>query len=242
MNLDQILLLPDLSLSQSVEQLEQQLNEWKDKQFGNIEMIYNQSIEKIHLVYRKSLDDFEQAKTKVMDDFNHIVDDCSAFTNDELDMYLKRILTNVEKLKTITPVQLQESDSSINISFQPILISQWMDPWKIHFSQSTVHGNRYLAYQIAMTAGRWIWDRYPDEHQTPSALRIAFINGHFVSFDNRRLYAAQESRLKRIPVIQVNLDDIRPTTNMTWRKSFENRLKQSKLPSEGTSTQPLLKL
>ncbi len=28
---------------------------------------------------------------------------------------------------------------------------------------------------------------------------------------------------------------------MTWRKAFENRLKQSKLPPEGTSIQPLLK-
>jgi len=58
-------------------------------------MIYNQSIEKIHLFYRKSLDDFEQAKTKVMN--------------------LICILTNVDKLKTITLIQLQESDSSMKI-------------------------------------------------------------------------------------------------------------------------------
>jgi hypothetical protein len=92
-----------------------------------------------------------------------------------------------------------------------------------------------------MAVGMWIWDRYPDEHQTPSALRIASINGRFGSFDDRRLYAVQEARLKRIPVIQVNLDDIRPTTNMTWRKSFDNRLKQSKLLTEDTSIQSLLK-
>jgi len=75
-----------------------------------------------------------------MDDFNHIADDCSAFTNDELDVYFKRILTNVKKLKTITSIQLQESDLSMNVSFQPILISQCMDLWKTHFSQSTFMG------------------------------------------------------------------------------------------------------
>jgi hypothetical protein len=241
MNLDETFLLPDLSLSQSVEQLEQQLNEWKGKQFGNIEIIYNESIKKLHLFYQKSLDNFEQAKTKVMDDFNHIVDDCSAFTNDELDMYLKRILKNVEKLKTITPIQLQESFLSMNISFQPILISEWIDPFQINYSQTTVHGNTCLDYQIRMKTGQWTWDRYPDEHQASSALRVAHINGHFVSFDNRRLHAAQERRLKRIPIIKVNLDDIRPTTNMTWQKAFEKRLQKSKLPPEGTSTQPILK-
>ena len=47
MNLDNVLLLPDLSLSQTIEQFEQQLNKWKEKQFRNIELIYNQSIEKI---------------------------------------------------------------------------------------------------------------------------------------------------------------------------------------------------
>jgi len=59
------------------------------------------------------------------------------------------------------------------------------------------------------------------------------MNEHLVSFDNRRLYSAQDLRLKRIPIIKVNLDDTRPTTNMTWRKVFQNRLKQSKLTPEG---------
>jgi hypothetical protein len=186
------------------------------------------------LFYQKSLDDFEQAKNKVMDD-------CLEFTIDELDMYLKRILKNIEKLKNITPIQLNESYLSMDISFQPILISEWIDPFKIHFSQSTVHGNTCLDYRIRMITGQWIWDRHPDEHQASSVLKIAFINGHFVSFDNRRLYAVQDLRLKRIPIIKVNLDDIRPTTNMTWRKAFANHLKQSKLPPEGTSTQPILK-
>ncbi len=242
MNLDEIFLLPNLSLSQTIEQLEQQIYEWKEKQFRNIEMIYYESRKKIYLLYQKSLDDFEQAKTRVMDDFNNIVDDCSAFTIDELDLYLKRILKNIEKLKTIkTSIQLHESYLSLNISFQPILISEWIDPFKVHFSQSTVDGITYLDYKSRMMANEWIWDRHPDEHQASSALRVAFINEHLVSFDNRRLYAAQDLRLKRIPIIKVNLDDIRPTTNMTWRKAFENRLKQSKLPSEGTSKQPFLK-
>lgn len=241
MNLDEILLLPDLSLSQTVEQLEEEIKQWKEKQLRNIEMIYEQSIQKMHLFYQKLLEDFEQAKSKVMNDFNRIVDDCSVFTIEELDMYLERILNNVEKLKTIKPIQLEGREFSMDVSFQPILISEWMDPLKIHFSQSSIHGNTCLNYRIRMITGKWLWNRYPDEHQASSVLRVAFINEHFVSFDNRRLYAAQDLRLNRIPVIQVNLDDIRPTTNMTWRKAFENRLRKSKLPLEGTSTQPDLK-
>jgi len=242
MNIDEIFLLPDLSLSQSFEELVKQMNEWKDKQFKRIEIIYNESIRKIQLFYQKSLDDFEQAKTKLMDEFNTIVDECSSFTIDELDMYLKHILKNIEKLKNLKPIQFHESYSSlIDVSLQPILISEWIDPFKIHFSQSTVHGNTYLDYKISMMNGKWIWDRHPDEHQKSSALKVADINGHLVSFDNRRLLTAQEVHLKRVLIIRVNLDDIRPTTNMTWRKAFENRLRQSKLPEEGTSMQPSLK-
>jgi hypothetical protein len=131
-----------------------------------------------------------------MDDFNNIVDDCSEFTNDELDMYLKRILKNIEKLETITPIQLHESYLTIDISFQPILISEQIDPFQINFSQSTVHRDTCLDYKISMMMVQWVWDRFPEEHQASSALRVACINGQLVSFDNRRLYAAQELRLK----------------------------------------------
>jgi hypothetical protein len=241
MNLDDILLLPDLSLSQSLEKLEQQLHEWREKQLNKIEISFNESIKKLHLFYQKSVNDFEQAKIKLMDDFNLIVDQCSSFTIDELDMYLKSILKNVEKLKDIKTIQLNESDLSMNVNFQPILLSEWIDPFKINFSQTTVHGNTYLDYKISMQIGRWVWDRHPDERQKSSALKVAQINGHFVSFDNRRLLAAQENHLKYVPIIKVNLDDLRPTTSMTWRKAFENRLRQSKLPLEGTSAQPSLK-
>lgn len=242
MNLDEILLLPNLSLSQSIEELEEELKQWKDRQLNHLQMIYEKSLRNIQLFYQKAFDSFEDAKSKVMDDFDRIVNDCSQFTVEELDMYLERMLKNVEKLKTIKPIQLKDFDSfSIDVSVQPIIVSEWMDPLKIHFSQSTIHGNTSLDYRIRMITGKWMWNRHPDEHPASSALRVALINDHYVSFDNRRLYAAQDLCLKRIPVIQVNLDDIRPTTTMTWRNAFENRLKKSKLPPEGTSTQPELK-
>ncbi len=241
MNLDEIFLLPDLSLSQSLEKLEEELNNWKENELKRIERNYNESMKKIHLFYEKSLNDFEQAKNKLMDDFILFVDQCSSLTIDELDMYLKSILKNIEKLKNIKTIQLDQSYLSIDVSFQPILLSEWIDPFKINFSQTTVHGNTYLDYKLSMQMGRWIWDRHPDEHQKSSALKVAQINGQFISFDNRRLLAAQELHLKYIPIIKVNLDDLRPTTSMTWRKAFENRLRQSKLPPEGTSTQPSLK-
>jgi hypothetical protein len=53
MNLDEIFLLPDLCLSQTIEQIEQQINEWKEKQFKNIEMVYNKSIKKTSFILSK---------------------------------------------------------------------------------------------------------------------------------------------------------------------------------------------
>ena len=242
MNLDEILSLPNLSLSQSRDELEEQLKQWKHRQLEHLHRIYDQSIEQIHLFYQTSWNQFEHSKNKVMDDFIRIVDDCSLFTINELDMYLERIFRNVDKLKAFKPIQLRElGSSSIEVSCETILVSEWMDPMKIHFSQSTIDGNTSMNYRIRMSTGEWMWNRHPDEHQASSALRVALINEQFVSFDNRRLYAAQDLRLKRIPIIQVNLDDRRPTTTMTWRNAFENRLKKSKLPPEGTSTQPELK-
>ncbi|CAF3983775.1 unnamed protein product [Rotaria sp. Silwood1] len=241
MNLDEIFLLPDLTLSQTFEQFEQEINEWKEKQINKIEIISNESILKVREFYQKSLNNFEQSKTKLMDEFNKLVDECSLFTNDELDMYLKRLLKNIDKLKNVKPIQLRKSEFLIDINFQPIIISEWANPFKINFSQSTVHAHTYLDYKNRMMTGQWIWDRQPDEHQKSSALKVADINGQLVSFDNRRLLAAQELHLKHVPIVRVNLEDLRPTTSMTWQKSFEIRLKQSKLPSQGTSEQPSLK-
>lgn len=241
-NLDEILFVPNLSLTQSIEELQEEIKRWKDREMTRIQTIYEKSMTDVHLFYEKVSESFEDAKSKVMDDFDRIVQDCSEFTTEELDLYLERILKNVEKLKTIKPIELRDFNSiSIDASVQPILISEWIDPLKIHFSQSTIHGHTSLDYRMRMKTGKWMWNRHPDEHPASSALRVALINGHYVSFDNRRLYAAQDLCLKRIPVVQVNLDDVRPKTMMTWRKSFENRLKTSKLPAEGTSTQPQLK-
>ncbi len=47
MNLDEIFLLPDLCLSQTIEQIEQQI------QFKNIEMVYNKSIKKTSFILSK---------------------------------------------------------------------------------------------------------------------------------------------------------------------------------------------
>ena len=117
MNLDEIFLLPNLSLSQSLEELREKMKQWKDRQVEHLHMIHDQSMKELHLFYQKSLNDWDR-----------IVNDCSQFTMDELDVYLERILKKYRKLKTIKPIQLQELNLfSIDISFQLILISDSYD-------------------------------------------------------------------------------------------------------------------
>jgi hypothetical protein len=68
-----------------------------------------------------------------------------------------------------------------------------------------------------------------------------------MSFDNRRLLAAQNANLNAVPVQRVNLADIKPGTNITWGESLRKRLNSSpkgsglpkvQLPNTGTPNKP----
>lgn len=98
-----------------------------------------------------------------------------------------------------------------------------------------------------MRDGDWNWNLRPETHPDPSALRVANINGQLVSFDNRRLLAAQNAELKLLPAIEVDLNAIRPGTDITWGESLKRRLNSKpkgvdvprvQLPEHGTPNKP----
>jgi len=70
-------------------------------------------------------------------------------------------------------------------------------------------------------------------------------DGQWVSYDNRRLMAAQQAGLKSVPVKVVKPTDLIPKKNITWEKAFVDRFNDFRniklggpVPNSGLSTQP----
>jgi hypothetical protein len=98
-----------------------------------------------------------------------------------------------------------------------------------------------------MRDGTWDWTRTSRSGNNVAVLTVAEVDGKLVSFDNRRLLAAQKAELKQVAVQRVNLSDIKPGTTITWQESLNRRLNSSpagsglpkvQLPAEGTPEQP----
>jgi RHS repeat-associated protein len=113
----------------------------------------------------------------------------------------------------------------------------WMDPWgldpimvdpsTINFSQSWVSPNNYAD---VMAQKGWIGD----------PLNVMERNGQLVSFDNRRLAAAQANNMSEVPVNMVKGTDPYPpsTTGKTWDDAFNERLGRNGLGPTGTPETP----
>lgn len=116
-----------------------------------------------------------------------------------------------------------------------------VDPNNINFSQRTVtcDGPKGAnTYQTAMEGGKWDWNQ-------SGPLRVMEVDGQLVSYDNRRLVAAQRAGLDSVPVEIVNPDDIMPGSNKTWGRAFQQRrndprnvAKGGAVPEEGVKEQP----
>uniref|UniRef100_UPI0012E336A7 RHS repeat-associated core domain-containing protein n=2 Tax=Massilia antarctica TaxID=2765360 RepID=UPI0012E336A7 len=104
-----------------------------------------------------------------------------------------------------------------------------VDPSSLNFSQSWVSANDYAA---VMREQGWIGD----------PLTVINRNETLVSFDNRRLAAAQELGLKGVPVNIVNGSDIYPKSpnGKTWDEAFDKRLRENGLGQYGTSETPAI--
>lgn len=117
---------------------------------------------------------------------------------------------------------------------------EWVDPKDLRFSQYTISGNSYAEL---MKSGEWDWS------QPGSALRVLEMNGHLVTYDNRRLDAALEAEQERVPITRLNATDPDPasTTGRTWEQSFKrrfnsprNRAARGKVPDGGTQDRPIV--
>ncbi|WP_151636244.1 RHS repeat-associated core domain-containing protein [Noviherbaspirillum aerium] len=105
----------------------------------------------------------------------------------------------------------------------------YIDPNTINYSQSWVSPNDYV--EVMFKKG-WIGD----------PLNVINRDGVLVSFDNRRLAAAQSLGLKEVPVNMVAGSSAYPksTTGKTWDVAFNERLKKNGLGQYGTPEKPAI--
>lgn len=108
---------------------------------------------------------------------------------------------------------------------------------QINFSQRTVSGN-INQYISDMKLGKWDWTK-------SGPIRIMKMDGKWVSYDNRRLMAAQQAGLENIPYKIVKPGDIMPGSKKTWSQAFQKRFNDSRnvqaggvVPNGGLSSQP----
>jgi hypothetical protein len=90
-----------------------------------------------------------------------------------------------------------------------------------------------------MEANKWDWSR-------SGPLRVMDVDGQLVTYDNRRLRAAQQAGLPTVPVEVVDPDAIMPGSKKTWRQAFQRRRNDPRnvaaggpVPEEGLKEQPV---
>lgn len=135
---------------------------------------------------------------------------------------------------------------NVNILTDVLGLAEMVDPKTLNFSQGYVTGET-SAYEQAMKDGDWDWNKFPDDHATPSALRVVEVEGELVSLDNRRLLAAQNAGIEEVPIIKVGENDPMPGGG-TYGRNLEKKLNSKpknrpdlpkiKLPPTGTKTKP----
>jgi hypothetical protein len=132
------------------------------------------------------------------------------------------------------------------MSCDPFGLIEWVDPSTINYSQAYVTSET-RGFEQAMRDGSWDWMRTSKSGNNVAVLTVAEVDGQLVSFDNRRLLAAQNAELKQVAVQRVNLSDIKPGTTITWQESLNRRLNSSPkgsglpkvpLPNQGTPEKP----
>lgn len=112
-----------------------------------------------------------------------------------------------------------------------------LNPAEINFSQRTVSAN-VRQYADDMAAGNWDWSR-------SGPLRVMERDGQWVSYDNRRLMAAQQAGLGEVPVQVVQPGALMPGSSLTWEQAFTRRFSDPRnvqaggvVPNPGLPTQP----
>lgn len=114
-----------------------------------------------------------------------------------------------------------------------------LKPNEINFSQRTVSGN-VNQYTQDMISGNWTWNE-------SNTIRVMKRDGQWVSYDNRRLMAAQNAGIDSIPVKVVDPTELVPGRNITWEQAFTERFNDFRnikvggpVPNSGLSSQPTI--
>ena len=115
--------------------------------------------------------------------------------------------------------------------------SRLVDPREINFTQRSVSGG-VENYTRDMASGQWDWSR-------SGPLRVMEVDGQLISYDNRRLMAAQDARLESVPVQIVRPAETMPGSKKTWGQAFEQRRNDPRnvtaggaVPATGLAEQP----
>ncbi|CAF1439392.1 unnamed protein product, partial [Didymodactylos carnosus] len=58
----------------------------------------------------------------------------------------------------------------------------------------TINCILYISYETKMKDGTWNWNKFSDDHEAVSALKVADIDGQLVTLDGRRLLVIQKLR------------------------------------------------
>ncbi|MBR1751139.1 MAG: hypothetical protein IJ740_09720 [Ruminococcus sp.] len=115
----------------------------------------------------------------------------------------------------------------------------YVDPNSINFSQRTVSEN-VNEYTDLMKNGKWEW-------REDNALHVMDRDGQLVSYDNRRLMAAQNANVDSVPVKRVNPNDKFPYGKKydTWEDAYQSRFSDKRnvkaggiVPNNGLNSQP----
>lgn len=120
-----------------------------------------------------------------------------------------------------------------------VAMERTASPAEINYSQRTVSEN-VQAYTEDMRAGQWDWTR-------SGPLRVLERDGQLVSYDNRRLLAAQTAKLDRVPIQIVDERAQVPGGTRTWGEAFESRFNDPRnvaaggpVPATGLKTKPTI--
>jgi RHS repeat-associated protein len=112
-----------------------------------------------------------------------------------------------------------------------------VDPRTINFSQRTVAKN-VLRYTTDMKKGDWDWSR-------SGPLNVFDVDGQYVTYNNRRLMAAQNARLPLVPINVVDPRAPMPGAKTSWAEKLRERrhrkinvLDGQPVPERGLRQQP----
>jgi RHS repeat-associated protein len=125
------------------------------------------------------------------------------------------------------------------------LTIQWVNPSDINFTQRTVSAVTSDGIPLKdLTASM---EKHGFDLSKGAPLNVMVVDGQLVSYDNRRLLAAQNANLDRVPIVIVDPDSVHPdsTTGKTWRDKFKERRNHKKnkqaggvVPEKGLKEKP----